>query len=366
MNIGIDARLWNETGVGRYIRALVRYIGELDKYNSYALFLRKSEYETLQLPKNFRKIEADINWHTLSEQIYLPTIYKNANLDLLHIPYFSVPIFTPLPFIVTIHDLTISHFATGQATTKIYPIYLIKRMGYNVVLKNAIFKSKAIITVSQTVKKEIIHEFNVDPLKITVIYESGILEDQKMNNQINFPKKYILYVGNAHPHKNIKKLLEAFSLLKKNIQDLKLVLIGKKDYFYEELLKFADRNKISDDLILPGTVTNRDLSAWYKKAECYVFPSLSEGFGLPGLEAMLLKCPVAVSNIDVFHEIYGDAALYFDQNSASNIAETVLTIINDSKERQRLIKLGLNKTKQYSWKQMTEETLHLYENCLGI
>lgn len=153
MKIGIDARLINETGVGRYIRNLVVELEKIDKKNKYIIFRNT------------------IPWHSVAEQIRMPVIYYRAHLDLLHVPYFNVPLFYFKKFIVTIHDLTILHFDTGKSSTLPFIFYKLKRLAYYVLLLKAIHWSEKIIAVSHTTKQEILDHFDVLPEHIEVIYE---------------------------------------------------------------------------------------------------------------------------------------------------------------------------------------------------
>lgn len=368
MRIGIDARLWNETGVGRYIRSLVYEMGKIKNPHTYIIFLRRSDYETTTLPSpQFEKVLADTSWHTLEEQIMMPQSYRNANIDLLHVPYFSVPLFSPRPFVVTLHDLTISHFATGMATTKPFPLYQIKRWGYKLVLSSAVKRASSIITVSETIKKQILEEYKINPGKIFVTYESGKLEETVNESQIApVTYAYILYVGNAHPHKNLEVLIQAFPQVLTKVPNLKLVLIGKRDFFYERLIGYVKNKKLEANIEFPGEIENVDLPNWYKHASAFIFPSLSEGFGIPGLEAMSLTCPVIAADTTIFHEIYGDAALYFDPGNSVHLAKTILNILSDTKLKSQLIDKGKRKTAEYSWHKMARETLTIYENSARI
>lgn len=368
MKIGIDGRLYNETGVGRYIQELINNLQEIDTQNDYFLFLKKNEFYNLVLtnPK-WTKILADIPWHSLSEQIRMPIKIAQVNLDLIHIPYFSVPMCINIPFIVTIHDLTISHYATGKATTRPKLIYMIKRLGYKFVLFKAINHAKTIITVSRYVKQQLINEFHISSDKVKVTYESGELENSSASDKNeSILYKYILYIGNAHPHKNLERLLQAFHLVKKEIQDIKLVLIGKDDFFYRRLKKFAMEQKLDEGVIFKNYVSPSEIQVWYKKSQLFVFPSLSEGFGIPGLEAMNCQCAVAASNIPVFKEIYEHAAMYFDPKSIEDMAEKITKVLLDKKLQASLINNGNNQVKKYSWRKMAQETLFIYENCLSI
>ena len=170
MKIGIDARLIHETGVGRYIRNLIRELIRIDKKNTYVVFVRKaSDFEPPN--KSWERRIADVPWHSLAEQLYMPLIFFREHIDLLHVPYFNVPLLYVGKFIVTIHDLTILHFDTGKATMLPYFLYKIRRMGYYFELLKSIFWSEKIIAVSQTTKKEILDHFDVSPEHIEVTYE---------------------------------------------------------------------------------------------------------------------------------------------------------------------------------------------------
>ncbi len=170
MRIGIDARLINETGVGRYIRNLIGELTKIDTKNSYVVFVRNvADFE----PPNARWTRRIVNvpWHSVSEQLFMPAICAKEKLDLLHVPYFNVPLLYFGTFVVTIHDLTILHFETGKATTLPYVIYKLKRFAYYILLLKALHWSQKIIAVSKTTKQEILDHFDVLPEHIEVIYE---------------------------------------------------------------------------------------------------------------------------------------------------------------------------------------------------
>ncbi len=172
MKIGIDARLISETGVGRYIRNLITELGKIDRTNSYVVFFRKAAYSGFELPNaRWEKRLADVPWHSVAEQIFMPAIFNREKLDVLHVPYFNVPIFYFGKFIVTIHDLTILHFDTGKATTLPYLFYKIRRWGYSLSLLKALFWSEKVIAVSKSTKQELLDHFDVLQEHIVIIYE---------------------------------------------------------------------------------------------------------------------------------------------------------------------------------------------------
>lgn len=372
MRIGIDCRLWNETGVGRYTRNLVASLAKIDKKNSYILFFREEEYNSVIIPgENFEKYKATMRWHTIKEQIYLPFLLKKHKLDLVHFPYFSVPIHYRGKFVVTIHDLILDHFDTGEASTLPWIVYKAKRLAYKYIIKETVAKAKKIIAVSHATKKEILDHLPISKDKISVIYE-GAEEgsDNKRKEMSTLPekfkdKKYFLYVGNAYPHKNLTRLIEAFVFLleDKEHKDIKFVFIGKDDYFYQKLKEFVNQIGIERSIIFYGHVSDDELALFYKNAEALIAPSLMEGFGLPGLEAMKQQCLVAASDIAAFREVYADAAIFFDPITIPVIKQTFNDILSlDKAARSQYSKAGLLQSEKFSWEKMAKETLALYHN----
>lgn len=179
--------------------------------------------------------------------------------------------------------------------------------------------------------------------------------------RLKIKKPYILYVGNAYPHKNLKRLIYAFKLVLEEKSDLSLVLVGKIDVFYKQLIDLCDKLGIKNNVVFTGYVSDKELSYIYSNGLIYVFPSLEEGFGLPGLEAMHKNLPVISSNKGPLPEIYGKAAIYFDPSNIKEISLSILNLINNSDLRQKLIKLGQKQVKKYSWQKCAQQTLSVYE-----
>ena len=355
MRIGIDGRLINETGVGRYIRNFTRELALQDKTNEYVVFLRANAYNSFKPPNSrWAGVLAEVPWHTIAEQLIMPWVFLKARLDLVHIPYFNVPIFYPGKFVVTIHDLTILHFDTGKASTLPMPLYKLRRLGYYLALAVGLRRAQKIIAVSQTTKQEIVDHFQIDSDKIVVTYEGVDSKIYKSTNDkstnINrlITEQYFLYVGNAYPHKNLETLLLAIQQ-----NTAKLVLVGKNDFFYERLKK----NIVNRNVIFFGLANDEQLINLYMHASALVFPSLMEGFGLPALEALALGCPVIVSDIPVFHEILGSNATYFNPRDPRDLAEKLAS----ARGKQKKVVLGI-----YSWSTLASDTLALYENCIRL
>ncbi|MCL4360138.1 glycosyltransferase family 4 protein [Patescibacteria group bacterium] len=370
MKIGIDARLIRETGVGRYIRNLIHELSLIDTENDYRVFLRRESSGGFVPPNGHWQIRrADIPWHSVTEQILLPYIFMREHLDLLHVPYFTIPLLYPGRLVVTIHDLTILHFDTGKASTLPLPLYTARRYGYRTVLRLGLMKAGKIIAVSESTKDEIIAHYHTPPDKIVVTREGVGIPAGGDGGQRPLPYPYLLYVGNAYPHKNLETLLLAYRMvLRKKLHHrsgIHLVLAGPKDYFSERLAKTVGAQGIGDHVHFMTGVADHELGILYRHATAFVFPSRMEGFGLPGLEAMALGIPVLCSDIPVFHEIYNDAALYFDPYQPAAIADTILSVIGDSALRSRLKKKGEAQAGKYSWSNLARATLAVYRSCLG-
>lgn len=365
MRIGIDARLYIQTGVGRYLRNLMAELSAIDRKNEYIIYLRSQEYDLVKLPNDrWRKRRIDIRWHTIKEQVLLPLTLLRDNLDIAHFPYFNVPIFYPKKYLLTIHDLIVDHFDTGRASTLPYPLYLLKRLGYKVSITLGIKKASAITAISETTKQEITSHYHVDPEGITVTYDAldlhfqETLNKHKPKNYYTFP--YILYVGNAYPHKNLERLIQALKIINQS-KKIKLVLAGDDNYFYPRLKNFAEELGVSEEIIFFGDANDSELINLYTFSECLVFPSLMEGFGLPNLEAIACgKLPV-MSDIPVFREIWGDSVDYFDPYNEEDMAAKILSDIKTPNDRyQKRVEILKKRLDDFSWRETAMKTLEIY------
>ncbi len=365
MRIGIDCRLWNQTGVGRYTRNLVTHLAQIDKKNSYILFFRNEEFNTVELPgPNFEKHKATMRWHTIKEQVYLPFLLQKFKLDLVHFPYFSVPTQYRGKFVVTIHDLILDHFDTGEASTLPWIVYKAKRLAYKYIISQTAAKAANIITVSEATKQEIADHLPISKDKITVIHE-GVDTNVSVGSSEKplIKPPYYLYVGNAYPHKNLVRLLEAYGLfLQKVGEEIPLVLVGREDYFYKRLEETAQNMFVNQTIQFLRNVDDKQLASLYKHANALVVPSLMEGFGLPILEALTNECLVLASDIPAFREIGKDTIKYFDPQSPQAIAKALEKNLSlDKTTRETYSKAGIARSKLFSFETMAKETLVLYQ-----
>ena len=171
-------------------------------------------------------------------------------------------------------------------------------------------------------------------------------------------------MGRPQPHKNLERLIQAFANLKEKHPELLLVLAGRKDKVYDGYIKTAEHLGVKERVVFTGYVNEGQLKWLYKGCRAYIFPSLSEGFGLPGLEAMRHDAPVISGNATCLPEIYGEAAYYFNPLDVHDMTKSIDTVLTDNNIRNKLIKAGREQVKKYSWEKMARETLAIYEKAL--
>lgn len=205
----------------------------------------------------------------------------------------------------------------------------------------------------------------ISPDKVNVTYEAAdaiTLDAEPVAELLD--QKFIMYIGRPTPHKNLSRLIDAFSKLKLTHPHLKLVLAGKKDVLYEAH-EAEVRQKDIPDVFFTGFISDGQLRWLYENCQAYIFPSLSEGFGLPGLEAMRHGAPVVSSNATCLPEVYGEAAHYFNPINTDDIAAKISEVLHDNQLRNSLIEKGRAQAEKYSWRRMAEQTLDVYNAVLS-
>lgn len=370
MRIGIDCRMWQEAGIGRYTRNLVRSLEQIDSQNEYVVFLLRSDFQNLEFKSNFKKVAADFKWYGIKEQRVFPKLISEQKVDLMHFPHFNIPVLYRGKYIVTIHDLIHHKFAMKRASTLSPIVFGIKQAAYRLVFRNAVNTAKKIVTVSEYVKSDLENMYKLADKKIVVTAEGvdeGFLKSveglsSKNTEQIikskNVNGDYIFYVGNAHPHKNIEGLIESYMVIRKKYPELKLVLAGKEGYFWKKIMKKYDK---TEGLIYLGYLNDLELAAFYKSAKVFVMPSFEEGFGIPLLEAFSAGVPVLSSNQASLPEVGGDACLYFDPYLRGDMVKKLDQILVDTKMQKENVLAGKRRVKLFSWKKMAADTQILYE-----
>jgi len=379
--IGIDARLYGPTGrgLGRYIQEVTDRLVKLDLANDYIIFLSPHSSADCQIDQpNVQKVIMTERWYTLAEQLAWPRLIRRYRLDLLHVPHFNAPLICPCRLVITIHDLILTKFPTPRASTLAPIVYWLKNLAYRLVISRATKRAKTILAVSNFTKDDIVKQLAVPAKKITVTYEGvTVFSDSRLNDQTadkptllryNIKQPYLLYVGNAYPHKNLEWLIKLFQAWSPNHPEYQLVLVGGHDYFYQRLRQLVISlwpEQANKPVVLPGFVPDNDLAALYRSAALYIFPSRYEGFGLPPLEAMNYGCPVVSSDSSCLPEILGSAAVYFHDNQTNSAIQAIDNLLSDQNQRQVLIEAGFQQIKKYSWKTCAQQTLAVYQQILN-
>lgn len=363
MRIGIDCRMWAESGLGRYIRNIVESIAQIDSTNEYVLFVLSKDYDSISLPQNFTKVVTDYRWYTFSEQLLFPYHLYRAKLDLLFVPNMNVPLLYLKKIVVTVHDLIVLKVDTNRASTLPKPLYKFKRLMGLLTLKYISIRAKVIFAVSEFVKQDVVKTFGVKPDKIHVTLCAVDDKFKKITtNQAapvlktyNIAKPYLFWVGNAHPHKNLDNLIKAFEITAESHPNLMLALGGKKDFFYTRLENEWRHKPIYKKLRFLGFIADEDLPALYSEASCLVNASLQEGFGIQILEAFACGTKVACSKVSSLPEVGGNIAYYFNPKDPKNIAETINACLQDTSDSR--VQAGYDRVKKFSWKD-SARTIH--------
>lgn len=359
--IVIDCRE-SGTSTGRYVDKLIEYLHKLKPEHEFILLVKHHRKDFMkQIAPNFKVIETPFKEFTFGEQLGFKKQIKSLRPDLVFFPMVQQPAWYKGLVVTTMQDLTGIRF---RNLSKNWLVYTFKLAVYKWLNKRVARKSKLLITPTEFVRQDVAAYTGVDPAKITVTYESADkITDPPMPITALKGKRYLLYVGRPAANKNLNRLVDAFAILKKDNPDLALVMAGKLNPEYQKLRDYA-RAKVGRGILFTGFVSEGQLRWLYENSSVYVFPSLSEGFGLPGLEAMQYGLPVASSNATCLPEVYKDAAHYFNPFSAKHMAAKVQQVLADPKLANTLRKNGQKTLRLYSWQRMAKQTLDVFNQAL--
>lgn len=371
MKIGIDARMYGEGfGLARYVKQLVDGIVDARPDDEFVFFCRKENSNTIANHPRVKKVIADIQWYSLKEQLLFGQIIKKEQVDIMHFPHWNVPYIYSGPYIVTIHDLTMFHFPRPEATTLGPLVFKVKDLAHRLLLQRVVKKAQHIITTSQFVSQDIHTTLSVPKEKMTAIYQasfpvSDIRNHDNIKKTYNIHKPYVLYVGAAYPHKQLEALLRAWEVFQETNQNHhELLLAGKRTPFYDRIMASELGHQASIRYL--GMVPDDALDGLYRGATAFVFPSLSEGFGLPPLEAMARSVPVLSSPASCMPEILGDAAYYADPTDEKAFAAALVHITEDNDLQFDLRQKGKTQAAGYSWERFIKETAAVYTYAVHL
>ncbi|HEX7155357.1 MAG TPA: glycosyltransferase family 1 protein [Thermoanaerobaculia bacterium] len=351
MRIGVDARKIADFGIGTYIRGLLGALLQRgDRGDRYVAFGPASIGS--QLPEGVEHIAVDAPHYSVRELFAVGRAADRANLDVFHAPHYVVP-FTKMPVVVTVHDLIHLHQPLRNPLAPLYARAMLAR---------AVTKARRILTVSETVKRELIAELRVDAQKIVVTPNGVDAVFRRGNDGTNRTNRtyrtggtkaeptYFLYCGNDKSHKNLPVLIDAFARVRRELPRVSLVLTGAA----------FERYHAVEGVIAPGFVAVEELAALYREALAVVVPSLEEGFGLPAAEAMACGAPVITSDAAALVELTGDAALHVEARSAEGFAEAMRRVARDANLRAELASRGVERAARFTWTRCAELTRAAY------
>ncbi|MBW3569330.1 glycosyltransferase family 4 protein [Candidatus Parcubacteria bacterium] len=371
-HIVIDARI-RRSSTGRYADRLIEHLQKFDKKNKYTVLLAPGDAWS-PTRRNFSTAVCrykQFSFNPLEQFGFAWQLYR-LKPDLVHFTMTQQPVLYFGKNVTTTHDLTMLRYSKPGRLPKW--LHRVRMRAYRFLLWQSHRKAKIILVPSEYVGIEVKKHHLFVGRKIRVTLEASeppVAEKAKSPEVLkpylqstNYELRFLLYVGSAFPHKNLKRLIKGFQTVREKQPDLQLVLAGKREQHSNRLEKWAEKNDLSENVIFTGFVSEPELKWLYENALAYVFPSLSEGFGLPGLEAMAHDCPVVSSDATCLPEIYGDAAHYFNPKSEHDIADAIKKVINNEKFRKDLIKKGRKQVNKYSWQKMAAQTLQTYEEAL--
>jgi len=377
--IVIDARLYGlkHAGIGRYITNLLKAIKVLKKDYQFQLLVSQKDLAVVkkELGDFYQYYPLKSAHYSLKEQWEIKQFLEQIKPDLVHFPHFNLPLLYSGKYVVTIHDL-IKHFFKGRATTTKRPlVYWPKYLAYRLLVKRAVMKARAVIVPTFWWQEKLADFYKIKKSQIFVTHE-GVDEfflkkgDRFLTAERKLLKKYgltnkdfLIYTGSVYPHKNIARLIKALKQIDK--KEVFLAVVCARSVFSKRLEQMAKRLKMDSRVKFLGFVPDQELVVLYQQALALVQPSLMEGFGLTGLEAMACGCPVVSSNTTCLPEVYGKAVLYFDPLDEREIKKAILKILNNPISRKKLIDLGRKQAAKFSWAKTAEKTIKVYQKALN-
>lgn len=331
MRIGIDARKLADFGIGTYICGLLDGLAQLEGGDeTYVVFAPASARDLI--PARFEHVPLDAPHYSLRELLVVGRAADRARLDLFHAPHYVVPV-TRVPLVVTIHDLIHLH---QPHTNPFAPLYA------RTMLRRAVRRARHVLTVSEAVAREVRAELGATRVTVT---PNGIDHDVFRPDGPRAEGRYFLFAGNDKPHKNVARLVEAFTRVP---GDVRLVLAGG------DFARFAN----VDGVVVAGFLeTSRELAALMRGAIALVMPSLEEGFGLPAAEAMACGTQVITSNAPSLVEVTGEHALHVDATDVDALAHAMVRV---AKGEWRVASGGIERARDFTWRRCAEITRSIY------
>lgn len=361
-HIVIDARIISSS-TGRYVERLLHYLEQLDRDNRYTVLVRKKDISYWKPTNpNFTVEVADYAPYGFSEQISFLRQLNAYKADLVHFTQVHQPVLYRGKKISTIHDFTLLNTYNPD---KNWLVFRAKQLVGRFAFWRVATTSRAVVCPSNYTRQELLRRYHVTPDKVITTHLAGEMRTTEITPYAGLEKKpFIMYVGQQSEYKNIARLGDAHQVLVAKYPSLQLVLVGKIDSAAERNQEYFKKNSYKN-ITFTGFTEDNQLNWLYKNTRAYIFPSRMEGFGLPGLEAMLMGAPVVSSNATCLPEVYETAALYFDPLNTQDITAKIDQILSNDTLRNTLIEKGFKQAKNYSWEKTAKQTLAVYNSVLN-
>jgi len=366
MHIGIDCRMWGQGfGIGRYISELITHILKEPPTHTYTLFFdatfSKQAYDNVALPTHAHKVLVDAPHYTVREQTSFVRALVRTRCDLMHFPHFNVPLACRKPYIVTIHDMT-HHKFPGRKKSRVF-----HRIAYRGIFAHAVRHAQHVIAVSQSTQDELTGYFG--KLPPTTVIAEGVSERfmpqstdgiRQVNQKYGIVEPYMLFVGEWRRYKNIPFLIAAFELLLTQHPDMRLVLAGKPDPWYPEIMRAVAASPAVRAIHTPGFVDEGDLPALYSGARLFALPTRYEGFGLIVLEALACGTPALVSPLAALKELRAEELHFAPTTNHRTFADALHRFLT-VKHKDRAQRTAGNIVQTYAWGRAARATIALYD-----
>jgi len=359
-HIVLDARAYFTT-TGRYIRNLVDGLAAIESEHRYTLVLPRDGIERWAPPSDrFHAVTSDAAFFSLDEQIDLARQIRSLRPDLVHFCMQQQPLWIGARRITTFHDMTLLKIRNAK---KALAVSLLRRAVGWAAFTAAAHAGRANIVVSRYSGRDLRRFTGAAPARIVLTYPAADSIAEAVE-PVELPsRRFVLFVGNQVPYKNLERLVDAVLLVRQAHPDIRLVVAGRIDDDGRRILE--RRPEIAENAHFTGYVSDGQLRWLYENATVFAFPSFFEGFGLPGLEAMRHGCPVVSSSATCLPEVYGDAALYFDPARVDDMASALRRVVEEPSLRGDLVRRGHERAELYSWERMARQTHEVYDRVLG-
>jgi len=368
VRIVVDGRMLGWTGIGRYTRRLIDELVVVDPELELVLLVGPAGTGDWRPPDGAAaQVRTSARPHRPREQVALPLLLRRQRPDLVHFPHFSVPVAYRGPFVVTVHDLTLLRYPArpGRSPATVARRHVKQRVG-RATMGWAVRHAAVVLTPSQHTADDVVDTFGVDPAKVVAV-PNGV--DPPSAEPVAVPavdpqRPFVLYVGNCHPHKNVGVVVDAVARLAASGRaDLRLVLAGPGGPWTDRLCRQVRDRGLDERVQWTGPVSDAQLAWLYRHASVLVQPSLAEGFGFTGLEAMASGLPVVAARSSCLPEVYGDAACWFDPTDANDLADRLVTLLGDPARRGALVAAGAAQAARYRWRTTAETVAACYRQA---